>query len=252
MLEAGDGEVGIRLQREQPADLVLTDIYMPGKGGLPTIQQLRQEWPTLKIVAITGGERTGPLFLSERAAAFGADRVLRKPFELRELLEVVQTLLDELPPVPSCLPPHAADPDYHRQAALRSEGRRVRRSRECAELRHFAGTDNSGNCLEAYRSFSASAMLARFASSGFSLIAAEQLDLARSLARQREATQERRAHLADILGTLWLQVANLRTQYDEAAFDSSRISARIRAITDNAKRYIEASAEAARLDGPRE
>ncbi len=80
----------------------------------------------------------------------------------------------------------------------------------------------------------------------------EQRELARSLARQLKAAQERRAHLADVLGTLWLQIANLRAHYDEAAFDSSSVSARIRAIRDDAKRYIEASAEAARLGGPRE
>ncbi len=100
VLEAGDGEAGIELQREQPADLVLTDIYMSGKGGLPTIQQLRQEWPMLKIIAISGGERTGPLFLDDRAVAWGADRVLGKPFELRELLDAVQSLLDKIPPAP--------------------------------------------------------------------------------------------------------------------------------------------------------
>ncbi len=33
VLEAGDGEAGIELQREQPADLVLTDIYCPARAA---------------------------------------------------------------------------------------------------------------------------------------------------------------------------------------------------------------------------
>ncbi len=57
MLEAGDGEVGIRLQRERPADLVLTDIYMPGKGGLPTSRTFHQALAVaLGALAVMGGE----------------------------------------------------------------------------------------------------------------------------------------------------------------------------------------------------
>jgi len=75
----------------------------------------------------------------------------------------------------------------------------------------------------------------------------QQIELAQSLARQLEAAQERRAHLVDMLKTLWMQIANLRAHHHDAAFDSSEISGRIRAISDDAKRYVEASDETMRL-----
>jgi hypothetical protein len=75
----------------------------------------------------------------------------------------------------------------------------------------------------------------------------QQVDLARSLAQQLETAKERRAHLADLLKTLWMQIANLKAHHQDAAFDSSEISGRIRAISEDAKRYVEASEETMRL-----
>src|SRR5436190_16251520 len=55
VLEAGDGDWGLRLYREQPADLVICDIFMPDKEGLETIQTLITLEPRLPIIAISGG-----------------------------------------------------------------------------------------------------------------------------------------------------------------------------------------------------
>ncbi len=75
----------------------------------------------------------------------------------------------------------------------------------------------------------------------------EQLDLARGLARQLAGAQEERAHLADVLKTLWLHIANLRAHHQEASFDAAEISGRIRAVAADAKRYIEASEQVAKM-----
>ncbi len=97
VLEVGDGEAGIRLHRATPANLILTDIYMPGQDGLTTIRQLRQEWPEVKIVAVSGGSRAGPTDLSEQAKLLGANATLSKPFEMLDLIAVVRALLGEAP-----------------------------------------------------------------------------------------------------------------------------------------------------------
>jgi len=47
----------LRLQREQGADLVLVDIFMPQRDGLEVIRALRAETPQTKIVAMSGGGR---------------------------------------------------------------------------------------------------------------------------------------------------------------------------------------------------
>jgi len=98
VVEAEDGRAGARLYREQGADLIITDIFMPERDGLETIRELRREFPGVKIVAVSGGDRTGKMDLREGARAFGAARTLRKPFEPGELVKVVRELLDEANP----------------------------------------------------------------------------------------------------------------------------------------------------------
>lgn len=93
--EASEGAAGLHLQREKPADLVVTDIYMPGQDGIQTIRQLRSGWPALRILAVSGGERAGPADLHEHALALGASRVLAKPFDMADLLRVVAALLGD-------------------------------------------------------------------------------------------------------------------------------------------------------------
>ncbi len=93
--DAADAATGLRLLHEQPADLVLTDIYMPGQDGLETLHRLRKEWPATKVVVMSGGSQAGPLDLQDHARALGAHRTLAKPFRLQEFLALVAALLDE-------------------------------------------------------------------------------------------------------------------------------------------------------------
>ena len=90
---AADGEAGLRSQRARPFDIVITDIFMPNQDGIETIARLREEYPALKLVAISGGgshtKGDGYLFT---AREIGANAVLTKPFEQEELLEVVRAL----------------------------------------------------------------------------------------------------------------------------------------------------------------
>lgn len=63
ILEAVDGWDGINRFRELLSDVVVTDMYMPGGDGLTVIQKLRAEYPTLKILAMSGSP--GPDEFSE-------------------------------------------------------------------------------------------------------------------------------------------------------------------------------------------
>jgi CheY-like chemotaxis protein len=95
VVDVADGEAGIRVHRERPTDLIITDIFMPEQDGIETIQQLRREFPGVKIIAISGGDRTRTVDLRTDAELLGASRSLRKPFELTELLKAVNELLGE-------------------------------------------------------------------------------------------------------------------------------------------------------------
>jgi DNA-binding response OmpR family regulator len=92
--EAPDGVVGTRIFREKPADLVITDVFMPEKGGLDTIVDLRKDFPDVKIIVMSGGGSTmsadGCLLL---AKGLGVQRTLFKPLRMRELLEAVESAL---------------------------------------------------------------------------------------------------------------------------------------------------------------
>ncbi len=94
VVDAPDGQEGVQLYRQQPADLVITDIFMPEKDGLEVIQELTQGFPDVRIIAISGGGQTGKLDLLPHAEAFGALRTFQKPLDLKELLNAVKTLLE--------------------------------------------------------------------------------------------------------------------------------------------------------------
>lgn len=92
--EAADGAQGIEAFRRQPADLVITDIFMPEKEGIATIHELKKDFPELKMIAVTGGgnKRCGFEYL-QFAESVGADRTLNKPFERQEILDAIEELL---------------------------------------------------------------------------------------------------------------------------------------------------------------
>jgi CheY-like chemotaxis protein len=98
VLEASDGRHGIRLCREDPADLLITDIFMPEKDGLQVIREIRLDRPNAKIIAISGGGETVAGDFLRHASIFGADRVFSKPLSLSELVLAVRELLED-PPV---------------------------------------------------------------------------------------------------------------------------------------------------------
>lgn len=93
VVSAADGTAGIELQHNQPADVIITDIFMPGLDGLQTIRQLKKEGSAVRIIAVSGGDRTGTVDLKEHARLMGAFKVLSKPFEMQDVLAAVQEAL---------------------------------------------------------------------------------------------------------------------------------------------------------------
>jgi len=86
VVTAADGKRAMTVFRAEHPDVVITDIVMPEQEGAETILLLRKERPEVRIIAISGGARTGNLDYLDMARALGADDVIRKPFEAEELL----------------------------------------------------------------------------------------------------------------------------------------------------------------------
>ena len=93
--EAADGRIGVERFRAEPADVVIMDIFMPNQEGLETIRELRREFGDVKIIAMSGGGRTGDLDFLEHARAFGAARSLLKPVTADVLLAAIDELTAE-------------------------------------------------------------------------------------------------------------------------------------------------------------
>lgn len=96
VFEATNGREALIALKSKRADLVITDIVMPVKEGTETILELRRRDPSLKIMAISGGGRTGNMDYLDVASRFGADCTLAKPVRMQELLDAVSTTLGEV------------------------------------------------------------------------------------------------------------------------------------------------------------
>ena len=96
--EAADGRAGIASYRQEPADVVITDILMPELDGLDMMLALTREFLDVRVIAITG--EMGQPDLLNRARLLGARHTLYKPFSLAHLLKVVRYELAHGLPIP--------------------------------------------------------------------------------------------------------------------------------------------------------
>lgn len=86
-----------------PTDLVITDIIMPKINGVEAIESIRKAFPSVRIIAISGGGNFGiteyqPTAITTTAYLVSAERagahlVLTKPFEATELIRAVEQVL---------------------------------------------------------------------------------------------------------------------------------------------------------------
>jgi DNA-binding NtrC family response regulator len=88
--EAGDGASGLDLFRAHGADLVITDLRMPGMSGLSVLEILRRDAPDLPVIVITA---YGSADTARDALQQGAFDFISKPFDLETIELVVRRAL---------------------------------------------------------------------------------------------------------------------------------------------------------------
>jgi DNA-binding response OmpR family regulator len=93
---AADGGQGLELCRAKPVNLVITDLYMPGKEGVETIMELHRDFPEIAIIAMSG--KPGAESLRGATKKLGATQTLEKPFQPDELLAAVEEVLRDRKP----------------------------------------------------------------------------------------------------------------------------------------------------------
>ena len=91
--EAPDGVEGIKIYRQNPADLIITDLIMPNKDGIGMIIDLKKEFPNVKIIAMSGGGLNKPEGYLKGAKKLGAACTLTKPIDRDDLLRAINDVL---------------------------------------------------------------------------------------------------------------------------------------------------------------
>ena len=87
-----DGEAALAAIAQEPPDLVLLDVMIPGRDGYAVCQAIRGNpaWRDIRIIMLTakGGE-----IQREKGLSLGADEYVTKPFSTRELVERIRRML---------------------------------------------------------------------------------------------------------------------------------------------------------------
>lgn len=89
---ARHGGEAFALQNEAPADVLITDIFMPENDGFEAIDRFRKSFPGTRIVAMSGDAKRAKLEYLPVAALIGVDATLKKPFRTDELLRILRSL----------------------------------------------------------------------------------------------------------------------------------------------------------------
>lgn len=92
VIEAADGENGVKIAKSHKPDLILMDMQMPVMDGFAAIKMLKNDSDTkhIKIIAVTSYAMKGD---RDRIIKAGADDYMAKPLDTRDLPRIIQRLL---------------------------------------------------------------------------------------------------------------------------------------------------------------
>ena len=85
--QAGSGEESLAVLKDKPVDVVILDVKMPGMGGIETLHQIKENYPKIEVIMLTGHATTQDGVDGIKTGAFD---YLTKPIELEQLLGKVR------------------------------------------------------------------------------------------------------------------------------------------------------------------
>ncbi|MEM7383835.1 MAG: response regulator [Verrucomicrobiota bacterium] len=87
VLVAESVDEGLARMKENQPGLILLDLNMPEKDGFQGLREIKPAYPDIPVLILTGyADRR----MEESALELGAETVLRKPFDLQEMLKVLK------------------------------------------------------------------------------------------------------------------------------------------------------------------
>ena len=116
----GDEALGLLHQRQ--FDLVLADVHMPGASGYEVCRQAKVQNGDLPVLLLVGNLES---YSEDAARSCGADGMLRKPFDSKELLSRVDGLLEQFPAAEEAASEAVATPDVEDTPSSASNGSAV-------------------------------------------------------------------------------------------------------------------------------
>jgi len=90
ILTCTHGDVALEQAMQQPTPLIITDYNLPGMNGLQLTAALKAHAPATRVVLISGYIN---LDLEQRARDRGVDYLVRKPFQVDPLIQMVRAAL---------------------------------------------------------------------------------------------------------------------------------------------------------------
>ena len=91
VFEADNGRRGLAAHRRHPVDLVICDLIMPEQEGIETIGHFTKEFPTVGLIAISGGGHIGAHAYLSAAQQLGAWKIFPKPLDMVAMMEAIRS-----------------------------------------------------------------------------------------------------------------------------------------------------------------
>ena len=93
VLEAQNGHTAMDILNANRIDVAIIDLVMPEKGGIETMMEIRETNEQIKLIAISGKISTVNDSIQGLAQQFHVDAVLSKPFDIDQLLNLIEGVL---------------------------------------------------------------------------------------------------------------------------------------------------------------
>jgi DNA-binding response OmpR family regulator len=84
-----NGQAGLDMIAQEPPDVVVLDLRMPGMSGLEVLRRIRKGWPGLPVIMLSGHGSDQDF---ESCLNLGAARYHKKPLDIDVLLESIRAV----------------------------------------------------------------------------------------------------------------------------------------------------------------
>jgi DNA-binding response OmpR family regulator len=90
-----DGESALEMIAQDPPDVVVLDLRMPGMSGLEVLRRIRKAWPGLPVIMLSGHGSDQDF---ESCVNLGAALYHKKPLDIEVLLDSIRTVTQGVRP----------------------------------------------------------------------------------------------------------------------------------------------------------